>query len=186
MLKAQVGESRVDQEAVLELGLELSAEAKEVGRAGARRGWQAASGRGDGPTWQSGVSSEVRVSRDRSPCHHCTRSQSPGSEAAGPSCGRRQSFSTQTAWTQRSSTFLSPRTGFLEDNFSLDGVEVGGGGEGLSALHVLCTLFLLLLHKLHLRSSDIRFQRLGSPGEGQSFLPYTEATTLKSGFLHCS
>ena len=40
-------------------------------------------------------------------------------------------FSTQTAWTQRSSTFLSPSTGFLEDNFSLDGVEVGGGGSCL-------------------------------------------------------
>ena len=47
--KARVGESRVDQEAVLELGLELSAEAKEVGRAGARSGWQAAPAEGMDP-----------------------------------------------------------------------------------------------------------------------------------------
>ena len=33
----------------------MRAEAEEVGRAGSHRWWQAASGRGDGPTWQSGV-----------------------------------------------------------------------------------------------------------------------------------
>ena len=32
-----------------------------------------------------------------------------------------------------------------------------------SALHLLCTLFLLLLHQLHLRSSGIRSWRLGTP-----------------------
>ena len=32
-----------------------------------------------------------------------------------------------------------------------------------SALHLLCTLFLLLLHQLHLRSSGIRSRRLGTP-----------------------
>ena len=32
-----------------------------------------------------------------------------------------------------------------------------------SGLHLLCTLFLLLLHQLCLRSSDIRSQRLGTP-----------------------
>ena len=31
-----------------------------------------------------------------------------------------------------------------------------------SALHVLCTSSLLLLHQLYLRSSDIRSQRLGT------------------------
>ena len=31
------------------------------------------------------------------------------------------------------------------------------------SLHLLCTLFLLLLHQLHLRSSGIRSQRLGTP-----------------------
>ena len=33
-----------------------------------------------------------------------------------------------------------------------------------SAFHLSCTLFLLLLHQLHLRSSGIRSQRLGTPG----------------------
>ena len=32
-----------------------------------------------------------------------------------------------------------------------------------SALHLLCTLFLLLLHQLHLRPSGIRFWSLGTP-----------------------
>ena len=35
--------------------------------------------------------------------------------------------------------------------------------EDSSTLHLLCTLFLLLLHQLHLRSSGIRSQRLGTP-----------------------
>ena len=42
-----------------------------------------------------------------------------------------------------------------------------GPGQGLgdysSTLHWLCTLFVLLLHQLHLRSSGIRFWRLGTP-----------------------
>ena len=33
-----------------------------------------------------------------------------------------------------------------------------------NALHLLCSLFLLLLHQLHLRSSGIRCQRLRTPG----------------------
>ena len=46
---------------------------------------------------------------------------------------------------QWSPTFLAPGTGFVEDNFSTD----WGGGwlqDDSSALHLLCTLFLLLLH----------------------------------------
>ena len=40
-----------------------------------------------------------------------------------------------------------------------------GVGDGLgSALHLLCTLFLLLSHQFHLRSSGIRSWRLGTPG----------------------
>ena len=44
----------------------------------------------------------------------------------------------------------------------------GGGCGGTvlddsNTLHLLCTLFLLLLHHLHLRSSGIRSQRLGTP-----------------------
>ena len=63
---------------------------------------------------------------------------------------------------QQFSTFLAPRTGFVEDNFSMDG---GGDdfGDHSSTLHLLCTLFLLLLPQLYLRSSVIRSQRLGIP-----------------------
>ena len=52
----------------------------------------------------------------------------------------------------------------MEDSFSAD---QGRGGawfqDASSALHLLCTLFLLLLHQLHLRESGIRSQRLGAP-----------------------
>ena len=42
---------------------------------------------------------------------------------------------------------------------------VGDGfGDDSSELHLLCTLFLLLLHQLHLRSSGFRSWRLGTPG----------------------
>ena len=37
-----------------------------------------------------------------------------------------------------------------------------------SSLHLLCTLFLLLLHQLHLRSSSIRSWSLGSPALAHS------------------
>ena len=33
-----------------------------------------------------------------------------------------------------------------------------------STLYLFCTLFLILLHQLHLRSSGMRFQRVGTPG----------------------
>ena len=57
---------------------------------------------------------------------------------------------------QWSSTFLAPGTDLGEDNFSMG--QGGGGGrrwfwDDSSALHLLCTLFLLLLHQLQLRSS---------------------------------
>ena len=43
--------------------------------------------------------------------------------------------------------------------------EWGGGWfqDDSSSLHLLCTLFLLLLHQLHLRSWGTRFQRLRMP-----------------------
>ena len=49
--------------------------------------------------------------------------------------------------TQWSPTFLAPVTGFMEDNFFMDQEWVGGKGwfwDDSSALHLLCTLFLLL------------------------------------------
>ena len=64
---------------------------------------------------------------------------------------------------QWSLTFLSPGTGFVEDNFSMDWSQGGWFSDDLRTLHLLCTLFLLLLHQLHLRSSRIRSWRLGTP-----------------------
>ena len=50
----------------------------------------------------------------------------------------------------------------MEDSFSMD--WGGGWSQGdSSALHLLCTLFLLLLHQLHLRSLGMRSWRLGTP-----------------------
>ena len=57
-------------------------------------------------------------------------------------------------------TFLAPVTGFVEDHFSTDLGMRGWFQNNSSALHLLCTIFLLLLHQLHLRSSGIR---LGIP-----------------------
>ena len=41
-----------------------------------------------------------------------------------------------------------------------------GFGDDSSTLHLLCTLFLLLLHQLHLRSSGIILRRLRMPALG--------------------
>ena len=62
---------------------------------------------------------------------------------------------------------LAPGTRFMKENFSMD---EGGGwfGDDSNTLHVLRILFLLLLHQLHLRSSGLRSQRLGSPALGGS------------------
>ena len=69
----------------------------------------------------------------------------------------------------------------MKENFSH---ELGKGAwfqDDSSALHLLFTLFLLLLHQLHLRSSGIRSRRLGtplsalSPGHGYQV---TEASSL--------
>ena len=44
-------------------------------------------------------------------------------------------------------------------------------GDDSSALHVLCTLFLSLLHQLHLRPLGIRLQRLGKKWKSLSHVP---------------
>ena len=44
--------------------------------------------------------------------------------------------------------------------------EAGWFWDDSKALHLLCTLFQLLLHQLHLRSSGSRSQRLGTPAFG--------------------
>ena len=58
--------------------------------------------------------------------------------------------------------FLAPGPSFMEDSFP----GARGGYEfqdDSNTLHLLCTLFLLLLHQLHLSSSGIRSRRSGDP-----------------------
>ena len=70
------------------------------------------------------------------------------------------------ALEQQSPTFLASGIGFMEESIPTD---LGEGGraewfqDDSNALHLLCTLFLLLLYQLHLRSSGIRSWRLGNP-----------------------
>ena len=73
---------------------------------------------------------------------------------------------TTTHSLRQQSPLLVPETGFVEDSFPVD----QGGGRGWfagdsSTWHLLCVFFLLLLlHQLHLTSSGIRSQWLGTPG----------------------
>ena len=63
--------------------------------------------------------------------------------------------------TAGSPIFLAPGTSFMEDSFP----GARGGYEfqdDSNTLHLLCTLFLLLLHQLHLRSPGIRSWRFGN------------------------
>ena len=75
---------------------------------------------------------------------------------------------------QQSLNFLAPGTGFMEENFSTDwgrGEEEGGFSIIQATLRLSCTLFLLLLHQLHFKSSGIRSQRLGTPDFENSLNP---------------
>ena len=63
-------------------------------------------------------------------------------------------------WASSPQPLLASGTDFVEDNFCTDGE--GSGLDDSSTLHLLCTLFLLLLQKFHLRSSGIRSRRLGT------------------------
>ena len=61
------------------------------------------------------------------------------------------------------SLFLGSGTGFVEDSPPMDLGLVGGWfQDDSSTWYLLCTLFLLLLHRLHLKSSGIRSKRLGT------------------------
>ena len=51
----------------------------------------------------------------------------------------------------------------MEDNFSREVVGSEWFQDDSRALHLVCTLCLLLLHQLHLRSTGIKSQRLGIP-----------------------
>ena len=59
-------------------------------------------------------------------------------------------------------------------DFSMDQGEGGWVWDDLSALPLLCTLFLFLLHQLHLRSIGIRSQRLGMPALEHRLIYYPE------------
>ena len=65
---------------------------------------------------------------------------------------------------QQSPILMAPGVTFVEDNFSMDwSRKEGWFGDNLSILHVLWTLFLLVLHQCHLRSSDIRSRGWENP-----------------------
>ena len=64
--------------------------------------------------------------------------------------------------SQQTPTFLVPGTAFVKDTFSTDMGEQGWFQDGSSTSHLLCTLFLLLLHQPHLRWTWIKSQSLGT------------------------
>ena len=70
-------------------------------------------------------------------------------------------FSDKNPLKQWSPIFLESGTSFVADNFSMYGVGVVW--DDPRAVYSLCTLFLLSLHQLHLRSSGPRARRLGTP-----------------------
>ena len=71
---------------------------------------------------------------------------------------------------QWSPAFLAPGTGFMEDNFPrIRGSGDRGGGLGMIQEHyIYCALYFCNYYKHHLRSSDVRSQRLGTPTSGMS------------------
>ena len=82
------------------------------------------------------------------------------------------------SWTWLSDWTELNWTGFMENNFSTDhqGSRENGFGMQLNnnkKAHLLCTLFLLLLHHFHLRSSGIRSWRLGTPILAPGWQGYT-------------
>ena len=89
-------------------------------------------------------------------------------------------FNDNNPLKQQSPTFLEPGTSFVEDNFSMDGVGVAW--DDPRALHLLRTLFLLLLHQLHLRLPGTRSRRLGAPAQRTQ-----DSSTLLGGLhpLYC-
>ena len=55
--------------------------------------------------------------------------------------------------------------------FPMDWSNEGWFGDDSNALHLLCTLFLLLLHQLHLISSGIRSWRFRTPALEKCLFP---------------
>ena len=71
----------------------------------------------------------------------------------------------QNTWQQLEQISLQPAFGASQDQ----GVW-GWFRDYSNTLHLLCTLFLLLLYQLYLRSLDIRSQRLGIPSLGKHYI----------------
>ena len=81
----------------------------------------------------------------------------------------------------------APGISFMEDNFFIDwSRKEEWFGDNLSILHVLWTLFLLLLHQFHLSLSGTRSQRLGTPALPYSMVynPVTGVATRKRKGLY--
>ena len=88
--------------------------------------------------------------------------RSPACILVSPCGGGGEGNRMRSVLQQQFPIFLAPGTGFVEDSFSTDGVG-GWFQNDSSAFHLLYTLFLLLLHQLHFRSSGIISWRLGDP-----------------------
>ena len=83
---------------------------------------------------------------------------------------------------QQSPTFLHQEPVSRKTVFPRSRGGVGMVRDDSSALHLLCTLFLLLLHELHIRSAGSRSWRLGTPALGQSLLPQPRHASWPLGF----
>ena len=84
-----------------------------------------------------------------------------------PQCALSHEVRRRGQWASRG----APGTSFLEDNFSTDwGLGEGWFWDDSSALHLLCTLFILFLHQLHHSSSVIWSQRLILPAIRDPYL----------------
>ena len=70
--------------------------------------------------------------------------------------------------TAPSPSLFGTRDSFMEDSFSMDWLGTWFWDDS-STLHLLCTLFLSLLHQIHLRSSDIRCWRLKTTDSGPTY-----------------
>ena len=71
-------------------------------------------------------------------------------------------------WVSSRSWWWTGKPGILQSMRSQSQTWLSDWTElNWGTLHLLCTLFLLLLHQLYLRSSSIRSQRLGTPAPHQ-------------------
>ena len=91
---------------------------------------------------------------------------------------------------QLSPSFWATGTNFVEHNFSMDRGQ-GWFRDDSGAFYLLCTLFLLLLHQFHLRSSGIiRSWRLGTPAlaSGQWWWPFLTCSfsELHAAYVICA